>query len=162
MNPIVELFIRIPPILLLAYIPFVCYLDLKYREVEHGYWIPLYLVGALVMGYLYLSGTYPWTLLILSLIMCAFDYGAMRLGVFEGGDLLFLCGINLFFIMNTIPIPKGIGLIPFYIYLVAALLFTVPVVLVLNLWAGRRGLRYPRGIPMMLPISAALIMTVVR
>jgi hypothetical protein len=164
MTPFIEILIRLPVISLLAYIPFVCYLDVKRRTVPLFLWLPLWLVNVPVAVYLYREGLYPAAAIPLSLIICAFLYLAMRVGAYQnlnGDDLLYLWAISAFFITNPFPVPHGIAFLPFYIYLVTAMLCTVPVVAFLNLRAGRRGLQYPGGIPMMLPISAALIMTVV-
>jgi hypothetical protein len=159
-----ELLIRIPALSLLAYIPLVCYLDLKRRMVPLFLWLPLWVVNMPVAFYLYREGLYPVATIPLSLIIGAFLYAAMRVGAYQnlnGDDLLYLWAISAFFIINPFPVPHGIAFVGFYIYLVAAMLLTVPVVMFLNIRAGRKGLQYPGGIPMMLPISAALMMTVV-
>jgi len=160
MTPITELLIRLPAFSLLAYIPLVCYLDLKRRTVEHYLWLPLWIVNVPVALYLYHEGLYTVAAIPLSLIIGAFLYLAMRRGMFNGADLLYLWAISAFFIINPFPVPHGIAFVGFYIYLVAAMLLTIPVVMVLNVRAGRKGFQYPGGIPMMLPISAALLMTV--
>jgi hypothetical protein len=164
MTPFLELLVRLPAVSLLAYIPFVCYLDLKWRRVPLLLWLPLWVVNVPVAIYLYQGGLYPLVAIPLSLIICAFLYLAMRMGAYQnlnGDDLLYLWAISAFFITNPFPVPHGIAFLPFYIYLVAVMLLAIPVVAFLNLRAGRPGLAYPGGIPMMLPISAALIMTVV-
>ena len=45
MTPLTDFLIRLPAILLLIYVPIVCYADLKWREFRHAWWLPLWIVN---------------------------------------------------------------------------------------------------------------------
>jgi hypothetical protein len=167
MSPIEEVLLRLPVISLLLYVPFVCYADLKWRQFLHSWWIPLWAVNVPIIFYFYRLGFYPIYTLPVSLIMAGIFWAMHQLDFIQGADLIFLWSISLFFVAAPLPVPHG-GIQPlFCLYLAAAMIFTAPVVLLLNLRRGTQGSLLammtwlPGGVPMALPISAALIMTVV-
>lgn len=151
----------------LFYIPVLCYLDIRYREIDHRTWIGIFLIGTPITSYLYISGLYPLTSLILSVIMAAIFYYAYTRHYIEGADFMFLFWITMFWVVNPFPVPHGPMQIIFYLYLVVTMIITAGVVLAYNYAKGNRwGLVemmscYPGGVPFILPISAAFILSVV-
>lgn len=161
---LINILLLIPLVSILLYIIPLCYLDIRYREVEHWYWLPLVLVNVPVMVYLYVSEWYPWYAFVISVVTCGIFLAVMRLGLLNGADFLFLVFISLFWIVNPNPWPHGIQA-QFYVYLIVAMLVTAGAVLTVNYLKGeRKGLvammqDYPRGIPYMLTISLAFVMS---
>ena len=154
--------VDLPVLSLLAYVPKVCWLDVKNREVEHTWWIPLWVVNLPVLAYMYRIGAYPAVSLGISVTMIGLFYWLVLTKWMEGADFLWLAAISLFFVINPWPVPHGLMQFPFLIFLVAALLATRMILAGWNLRQGNQwNAPYPRGVPMMLPISAALVMTVV-
>lgn len=157
---IIDVLVWVPMLSLVAYIPLVCYLDLKKREVEHIYWLPLWVVNLPIVVFFYLEGYYPIYDLVYSAIpICVAGFMCAEKWI-GGADFLYVTAISLFFVLNPYPIPHGSMAPIFLIFWGAALL----VVWFFN--QARRvvhgGMDYSvRVIPGMIPISAALIMTVV-
>lgn len=157
--------ILVPVISFLIYIPILCYLDIRSREVDHWIWLPLVIPNSIIAAYMYLIGSYPWYSLLISLIVIGIFFYCQKNHLIEGADYIFLCCITMFFVVNPFPYAHGLMQIPFYIYLIVSMMVTALGVLAYNYLAGNRwGLvdmmsRYPRGIPFMLPISAAFIVT---
>ena len=155
----------------LLYIPVLCYLDLRYREVEPRYWWPLLIVCIPITGSMYLSDQYPWFSLLISIVMCGIFYAVFRFGYLEGADFLFLCFISAFWVVNPNPWPHGLMQVIFYIYLIVAMLITAGYIMVYNINRGylvrsipdmvRLFSDYPNGFPFMLPISLAFVLSVV-
>ena len=166
MTPLDEFLLRIPILSLLAYVPFICYADVKWREIPHRWWFPLWGVNAPILAYFYWEGLYPFFALPVSLVMCGIFWVLMRRDYIQGADMLFLWAVSLFFVTNPYPLPHGIEQFPFYAFLIATMLITAPVLLVLNYYDGERRSvlsmmsHYPGGVPFILPISAALVLTV--
>jgi hypothetical protein len=88
----------------------------------------------------------------------------VRLDLLNGADFLFLVFIALFWIVNPNPFPHGIQ-VQFYIYLIVAMLVTAGAVFLINYLKGERKgwiemmQDYPRGVPYMLTISFAFVMS---
>jgi hypothetical protein len=162
----VDALIQIPIWIILIYIPFLCWLDIKYREVPYLTWVPLIAVNLPITAYLYYYGWYPTYALAFSLIMIGIFWFLMVKKFIHGADFIFLSIISLFFVVNPYPLPHGIMQISFYFYLIAVLLFTAVVVLIGNYRGGYRSnlwvmmSRWDRGLPFMIPISIAFIITV--
>jgi multisubunit Na+/H+ antiporter MnhC subunit len=162
-----EVLLRLPAVVILCYLPFLCYLDIKDREIPHLVWAPLWATCLPITAYLYLTGNYSWGSLIFSLIMCGVFWAMHRKDLIQGADLMLLLTIALFFQLNPFPVPHGPEQPVFFVYLVGMMILTAPVLFFLNLAKGRIGslkemmTEWPRGIPMVLPISAALVLTVV-
>jgi hypothetical protein len=148
-----------PLVSLLLYVPVVCYLDLKVREVEHYYWYPLVLMNVPTVIMLLLDGN--GLLYIPGLVATVIWFVAMRFHLFGGADFLYLTWISLFFIYNPIS-HHWLMVLPFTIYLVACLTISAMWIVIFNLFRGKGFiLTFEHGVPMMFPISAALILTVV-
>ena len=167
MTPLTEFLVRLPVYSLLVYVPFVCWLDVRKREIEHEYWLPLWVINLPVMLYLYHGGVYPLATLLISLIMCGIFYAMNARGNIEGADMLWLWAISLFFVINPWPVPHGPMQFPFYVFLMGAMVVTAGVLLVLNYRKGYRDSlyqmmsRWDRGVPLVVPISAAFLLAVV-
>jgi hypothetical protein len=167
MSPLESILLQIPTISLLLYVPVVCYSDLKWREIPHLWWLPLWAVNVPVMVWLYSIGLYPIYALPISLIMAAIFWAMHRFDYIQGADTLWLWAISLFFVLNPVPFLHGPEQFIFYLYLMAMMILTAPVLFFMNLARGFRGSlkemmgEWPLGVPLALPISAALLLTVV-
>jgi hypothetical protein len=167
MTPLDEILIRLPVAILLVYVPFICILDLKWREIPPAIWLPLWIVNVPTVSYLYLAGFYPWYALPFSLIMCGIFRAMYSRGLIHGADVYWLWAVSLFFVVNPFPVPHGIEQFPFYVFLITTMMLTAGILLWANYRAGRRGTvvqmlsNYPGGVPLVLPISAAFLLTVV-
>jgi len=167
MTPLDNILLQIPIISLLLYVPVVCYADLKWREIPHLWWLPLWAVNVPVMVWFYLVGFYPIYALPISLIMAGIFWTMHQFDYLQGADTLWLWAISLFFVLNPVPILHGPEQFIFYLYLMAMMILTAPVLFFLNALQGIRGNLYimmsnwPRGVPLVLPISAAFLLTVV-
>lgn len=149
-------FIWIPVLSLLAYTVNACWYDIKYREMPEGFWIPLVIAAGVPTVLLYVSGTYPWYLLALSLGVSGIYFLLERFDKIQGADFMYLLFITLFFVQNPI---NGHILIPvsYGIFLIASIVGIAMVYQVLKKF-GKINIK---NFPMMLPISLALWMTVV-
>jgi Flp pilus assembly protein protease CpaA len=163
MTPL-DTLLLIPLYSILLYIVPLCYLDLKYREVNNWYWLPLVLVNAPVTAYMYWYGWYPWYCLLTSIIITGIFAVMVLIDFLNGADFLFLLFITFFWIINPNPWPHGIQL-QFYFYLLTAMAITAIITFSLNCRAKRYGSwieminNYPRGVPFMLSISLAFILS---
>ena len=163
--PFIETLLLVPLCSIMAYLFPVCVLDIKYREVNPFLWAPLLIVNVPVMVYLYVSEWYPWYCFLISLVTCGIFYAIWKTDLLQGADYLFLSFIALFWIVNPHnPWPHGIQ-IQFYFYLLATMAVTAVLVFIYNVWSDRKGTwiqmlqDYPRGIPFMLPISLAFVLS---
>lgn len=148
----------IPALVILAYIPILIWLDLKYREVEHNYWWWMIGICSPCVFILYYFDIYPMLLLGLSLAAVGVYFVAMRLGLFEGADFMFLMFISLYFVQNPI---SGLVLMPvsFGIFLMAVI---IGANLIMRLVPkGMIPPGFTKTFPMMIPISAAFLITLV-
>jgi len=146
---------------LLIYIPIVCYKDWKYREIKHDVWIALGGVCSPILLSLFITGEYQLWMLIISLVSIIIYFMSMKLHVIEGADFMYLMFISLFFIYNPISGHWFMAL-PFNIFLIATTFITGFIVMWSNLITGKGlSFEFKDGIPMMFPISAALILTAV-
>ena len=168
MTPLNDFLVRLPSVLLLAYVPFVCYADLKWREFRHRWWLPLWVVNLPLIFYLYRLDLYPITALPLSLIMCGIFWAMHHFDYIQGADTLWLWAISLFFVANPLGMfPHGPEQIPFFLYLMVMMILSAPVALLINWRNGKHGdplqmmNTYGLGIHLMVPISAALVITMV-
>ena len=150
-----EILVWLPAIVLLYYIPWACYYDLKYRELPAGFWMPLSVVCVPVTVILYLTGIYPWYLAVLSGGMTGFYYILYCMDLFEGADFIYLAAITLFLVQNPV---SGHILVPltFGIYLIASV---VILALVYNIPQVKMRVA-KENLPGLLTISLALILTV--
>ena len=168
MIALIDFLLWVNLIVFLVYCVAVSYLDVKYREVDPTAWVGLVLINGSINTYMYLTDYwYPWYSLLLSGIMVVIFYVAFRYRVIEGADYLFLCFISMFWIMTPIGGAHGLMQPIFYIYLMFTLFMTAIAVMGYNVIHGNRfGIvemmsKYPRGVPMMVPISVAFVLSVV-
>jgi hypothetical protein len=166
MTPLEELLLRIPIISLLAYLPFIIYADVKWRQIPPHWWLPLWGLNIPIMVYFYRSGYYPIQTAILSMIMIGIFWVMHHRDLIQGADTVFLWAISLFFVAAPFPVIHGDAQLIFYLYLIAMMILTAPVLFFLNVRRGFRGSLYammsewPGGVPMLIPISAALVLAV--
>ena len=155
----------VPIALLLGYMIPACYYDVKYRELPKGFWTLLWTVCVPLTALLYLSVVYPIEALVISLFFVSVYFILMSKHIFEGADFMYLAGISLFFVTNpinnhslmciTYAIFLIVSVIGFAAYYQVAVRFKIQDIL--N-WTSSDKLE---GFPMILPISLALILTVV-
>lgn len=96
-----SLILWFPVLVFLAYIPFVCLMDIRDREIPHETWIgtvPLFTTT----GCLYSVGYYPIECMLISFAFVALYFAAMKLHLFEGADFVMLSLISLLFVANPI------------------------------------------------------------
>jgi len=153
-------------IVFLAYIPLVCYLDIRYREIHPGLWLPMVCICSPIFISMLLMGFYPWYSTLFSIVMIVIFKAAMHYKYIAGADFLFLSLISLFWVVTPVGWVHGLMQIQFYIYLIFTSLITAVCLLGINYYKGHRldvitmmG-DYRRGIPYMVPISAAFLMSV--
>jgi len=121
-----------------------------------------------ITAYMYLTQYwYPWYSLVFSLVMAFVFYMAMRAGVLEGADFLFLALISILWVMSPINGAHGLMQPVFYIYFAVTSFMTAIYVLGYNVMKGNQWdvvsmmSKYPNGVPYMIPISIAFVMSVV-
>lgn len=146
---------------LLVYIPIVCYLDLKHREVQHNVWNPLAFISIICMGDLIVMGIYEWWMFVIPAVAIIMLFVSMKLHYIEGADFIYLSFISLCFMFNPIS-GHWFMTLSFFIMFAAMCIVTGGYIMWWNFLKGE-GLtfKFENGIPMMLPISIALIFTVV-
>lgn len=159
--------------------PFLCYLDVKYRRIPVEVFCYLYAFNIVPFFIIYYNG---WVTLwhfatsigISALIIAAYLY--FRAGIFSGADRNLLIAIILFLFYNPFsPIidPAYTDFIAwtyqikFIAYFFMVMCFVPGIILTYNLlkrndyplWDMLT--KYPRGIPMVLPIAAAYYITII-
>lgn len=161
MSSPIEFLSWVPVITLLAYVPIVCYLDWKYREVDPVGWTALVAINIPCLLVFYYLGVYEWWMLVLSLVAVGIYYGAMLLHYIEGADFWFIAWIMMFFIYNPIS-GHWLMALPFTIFFATC---TGIAGIWVGIWNTIQGkgfvFDFNGNVPMMLPISAALILTVI-
>jgi len=156
---LIEFLSWIPVITLLIYVPIVCYLDWKYREVEPIYWLGLVLVNVPTMMILFVT-TYEWWMFVVSLVAVAIYYGLMLMHYIEGADFMYIMFILLFFVYNPVS-GHWLMALPFSIFFAACTGIAGMWILTYNLVKHQEiSFDVPRHVPMMFVVSAALILTV--
>jgi hypothetical protein len=88
---------------LLVSVPWMCYLDLRYRKVSPWYFALLCVFNIPVTGYLYYLGILPWTHLLTSIAICVFAFAIWKMygaGAFSAADRNLIYCIALFFYWN--------------------------------------------------------------
>ena len=175
MTDIVE---YIPLILILAYIPFVCICDIKYRKMAWDYWIPLVAVnGYYLIQYLLQSPERNFYLLGVSVVLCLILLIMSYFGGFMGADWIFASLIILTIQYNPLVFPREFFALDFFWTLLITTCFVPIIVWAYNFKSGNLFgdevisqspytfiemlTKYPRGVPFMLVISFAFIATIV-
>lgn len=146
-----------PVAVFLIYTPLVIYLDIKYREIEHHIWTPLILLNLPTIIISVISGN--WIPYIPGIVVSVVWYEAMRFHFFEGADFLYLVWISVFFVYNPVS-GHWLMVLPFTIFLAACLVSSTFFVILYNLITGKGITSKYDKFPMMIPISAALVLTV--
>ena len=143
---------------LLAYVPVLCYLDYKHRDIgTHKLWLPLLAINIPVVSAGYLTGLYPPIFLALTI---SFSLAWFALLHHRGADCVWLICITMFAVINP---RTGMNFIQgFLMYLI---IFTAA-----TFWGIRLDNRFRRhvnnfgmenGIPFLIPISLAFVAAVV-
>lgn len=160
MSSLIEFLSWVPVITLLAYVPLVCYLDWNYREVDPVWWTAIVAINIPCLLVFYYLGVYEWWMLVLSLVAVGIYYGAMLLHYIEGADFWYIAWIMMFFIYNPVS-GHWLMALPFTIFFAAC---TGIAGIWVGIWNTIQGkgfvFDFNGNVPMMLPISAALILTV--
>ena len=142
---------------IMAAIPLICMLDVKYREVPNIIWVILMLVNVPCVIVLYLNGL-PISYAALTIGLVGLYCLMWAKGWIGGADAKFLSVIAI-----AIPLAQ----FSFYIYLACILGFLPLAVAIRNRLKGEikpffeMFSYYPRGVPYMIPISLAFIITVI-
>ena len=147
----------IPIISLLAYVPVLCYLDYKHRDIgTHKIWLPLLAINIPVVSAGYLAGLYSPIMLLLTL---TFSLAWFLLLKHRGADCVWLICITMFAVMNP---RTGMNLIqPFVMYLIIFTAATFWGIWIDNRFHHIKGVWVKNGIPFLIPISLAFIAAVV-
>ena len=142
---------------ILIYVPFVCYLDWKHRDIgTHKLWLPLLAINIPVVSAGYLTGLYSPTMLLLTL---AFSIAWFLLLKHRGADCVWLICITMFAVINP---RTGMNFIqPFVMYLIIFTAATFWGIWIDNRFHHIKGLYVENGIPFLIPISLAFIAAVV-
>lgn len=162
-----------------AFLPVICYLDLKYRKIPIEYFYTLATINIPVAAIIYAE---RWlTLLNLFTGICIsiviwFAYLAFRQGIFSGADRNLIILMIMFTFYNPFsPLADPqyaefiawVYQVKFFAYLFMVMCFVPLVILIYNLWKKNQYnlwdmlTKYPRGIPMTIPISAAYLITLI-
>jgi hypothetical protein len=153
--------------MILCYIPLVCYFDVKIRAFKLVWFTPLIVIGlfTLVM-YVLESPERNFYLLGLSLILCGIILAISLIGGIGGADFFFATFIILFVQYNPFHIPRVFFALDFF-WTLLLVTIALPIIIyfhnVLEYDPPKSVIGmltyYPRGIPFMLPISFAFVVT---
>ena len=164
-----DIAIWIPVLSFSAAIPLLCYLDVRYREIPPIIWLVLLSVNLPTAAFMYFKGFYPQESLIVSLLAICLLFVMMVKNYIQGADFYFLALIMSFFVVNPYPLPHGIMILPFMVFLFAMSVVTAIAIFSWNYVRmkgdtsmGLIGMasHFPNGVPYMVTISAAFIITV--
>lgn len=152
----IEVVAYAPVVAMLAYIPYLCYRDWKYRDIPYAAWIPLLCIGIASTLCLYVIGAYPLELLWVSLAFVGLYFMLAKLNLFASDDFIFLALITMFFVVNPI---SGRVLMPLVMFEMLVCSTVVSGVL-LGISPIRSDSLFER-FPYIFTISLALILTVI-
>lgn len=160
MQDLLEFLFWIPVISLLVMIPIVCWLDWKYREVSHEWWVGVIIINIPFAAVMYILGIYEWWMLIISFVAMVIYFILMKLHYIEGADYMFISCIVMFFVYNPLS-NHWLMALPFSIFLGTCVGISAFWLLAWNL-LNKKGftVEINGNFPMMFPISAALVLTV--
>lgn len=164
---------------ILSNLPLFCYLDLKYRRISIDYFYALIGINAPVAAVIYLSGWISLFHLLVSLAIAAVIWGGYlvyRSGAYSGADRNLLICIILFTFYNPLsPLADPtyadfiawVYQVKFLTYFAMVMCFVPLVILIRNIVRYEKhdvlGMvtAFPGGFPMVLPITAAYLITMV-
>ena len=155
--------------MILLYIPCVCYSDWKTRTFNFLYFTPLAIWGGFTtVLYLLDSPARNFWLMGLTTIMCGILLAVALIGGIGGADFWFASFIMVFLQFNPFVIPRQFfpldffmvliavtGCLPLVIYAYNALEYHPPDTFI------RKLTHFPEGVPFMLPISFAFLVTLI-
>ena len=156
-------------ILILLYIPCVCYSDWKTRTFNFLYFLPLAIWGMFTtILYLVESPTRNFWLMGLTLIMCCILLATAIIGAIGGADFWFASFIMVFLQFNPLVVPRQFFALDFFWMLLLVTVCLPPIIYVYNLleyhppetFIGKLT-HFPDGVPFMLPISFAFLVTLI-
>jgi len=156
-------------LIILGYIPFVCYSDIKTRTFEFNLWLPLILTGiANLIVYLAESPGRNFYLLGLSLVLCVVLLAFSYVGGIGGADFFFASFIMLFVQYNPFKFPRVFFALDFFWTLLLVTIALPIIIYAYNLFeydppktiVGKLT-HFPRGVPFMLVISFAFVATLI-
>ena len=139
-----------------------CYYDIKNRRVEHEFWIPVVVVNTIAAAFFIITGLYPIWIYFISLVSVILYFTAMKLHFIEGADFVLCAIISVFFVYNPFT-GHWLLALPFMIFLCAYTGVCAIFVVTYNIFVKQIGVsfEFERGFPLMIPITAALITTVI-
>ena len=149
----------IPLALLLAYTLPACNNDVKHREMPVGFWTALVTISAPITVLLYVTGNYPIEALGVSFGMLFVYFLMLLANAYQGADFWYLVWISLFFVTNPVS-GHSLMALSYFIFLIASVVIFAIVMRLPPIKARLVSNNLP-GFPMMLPISLALVLTVV-
>ena len=143
---------------LLCYVPVLCYLDWKYRDIgTHKLWLPLLAINIPVTSACYLTGIYPAIMLALT---CVMGFAWFLLLHHRGADCVWLICITMFAVINPKHGANFLQLFMLYLIIFTAATFW-------GVWLDNRlekhinSFSMENGIPFLIPISLAFVAAVV-
>ena len=145
---------------LILYIPIICYLDWKHRDIgTHKLWLPLLAWNIPVVSAGYLTGLYSPVMLALTLAFSIAWFLLFTSKYLPGADCVWLICITMFAVINP---RTGMNFIqPFVMYLIIFTAATFWGVWIDNRFHHVKGVWVKNGIPFLIPISLAFIAAVV-
>ena len=143
---------------LLAYIPVICYLDWKHRDIgTHKIWLPLLAVNIPIVAAGYWYGFYPAILLPITAMMAT---AWILLLHKRGGDAVWLACISMIAVIN--PLSETLFTLPFLFYLIGYTAVTFWAIRLDNWVSYHKGsFEMSNGIPFLIPISCAFVTALV-
>jgi hypothetical protein len=165
---------------ILAYLPLMCYLDLKDRKVPVGLFASLLIINVPITALVYALGWLSLWHLLSSLMICVFAFAIWKWfgsGAFSAADRNLLMCIALFFYWNPFQQYMDIQYANFIaatyqemflVYFIMVMCMVPLCVFALNLGIKNQNeynvwemiTKVPRGIPMIIPIAAAFMVTI--
>lgn len=163
-----SLYEYIPLVVILAYIPYVCYMDWKYREVPLRTWIPIVAINFIMLyQYLIESPARNYYLLALSCGLCIILLVLSAFKAIAGADVIFGSIILITFQYSPLVFPREFFPLDFFWNLCLTTVYLPVLIYFYNLRKGNKYsivnmfTKFPRGIPFMIPISFAFIATII-
>ena len=153
---------------IIAYIPYICYSDIKTRTVDLRVWIPLVVIGGMAtIIYLIESPPRNYYLLGITIILCGILFAGTLIKALGGADFIFASIIMLSMQYNPFVFPRAFFALDFFWTLLLVTICLPPIIYAYNLFEYdpsktfiAKLTHFPRGIPFMLVISFAFIATI--